>query len=42
MPAYLEGNPCMYEYLYLLIVSKSSALQAKNKTSLKDAFAKFG
>ena len=42
MPAYLEGNPCMYEYLYLLIVSKSLALQAKNKTSLKDAFAKFG
>ena len=42
MPAYLEGNPCMYEYLYLLIVSKSLALQVKNKTSLRDAFTKFG
>ena len=41
MPEYLEGNPCMYEYLYLLhvIVSKSLALQVKNKTSPRDAFA---
>ena len=44
MPAYLEGitPACMYEDLYLLIVSRSLALQVKNKTSPRDAFAKFG